>query len=176
MSPHSLQTHSGLMVDLCNMSEDDIRLDDVAHSLSQIIRFTGHANRPYTVAQHSMLVADLCPEEHRVWGLLHDAAEAYVGDVATPLKSLLPDYREIEERVQKLIAGRFGLCWPIPEAVKEADKEALMVEKMDLFDKWIPWPGDVFPSTTRTIKNVLNSESAEWLFKEMYSELSRGRS
>lgn len=176
MTAHCMQTNSGLMVDLSRISEEDVRLEDVAHALSQIIRFTGHANRPYTVAQHSMLVADLCPEEHRLWGLLHDAAEAYVGDVSTPLKSMLPDYREIEERVQRIIAGRFGLCWPIPQPVKDADREALMIERADLFDKHLPWPGEFPPSSFRTIKNVLNPESAKWLFIEMYKELSGAKS
>jgi 5'-deoxynucleotidase YfbR-like HD superfamily hydrolase len=172
MTAHCMQTHTGLMVDLCRIAEEDIRIEDIAHALSQIIRFTGHANRPYTVAQHSMLVADLCPEEHRMWGLMHDAAEAYVGDVATPLKSLLPDYQQIEERIQKIVAGRFGLCWPIPDSVKQADREALMIEKADLFNKRLPWPGEFPPSSRREIKNVLNPESAKWLFIEMYKELS----
>ena len=172
MNAHCMQTHSGRMVDLAAITEEDVHLEDIAHALSHIVRFTGHANRPYTVAQHSMLVADLCPDEHRLWGLMHDACEAYVGDVSTPLKAMLPDYREVEERVQKMVAARFNLPWPIPDVVKEADREALMIEKMDLFDKALPWPGDFPPRSKRQVKNVLNPESAKWLFVEMYKELA----
>ena len=172
MNAHCMQTHSGRVVDLSKLSEDDIDIKDIAHALAHLVRFTGHANRPYSVAQHSMLVADLCPDEHRLWGLMHDASEAYLGDVSTPLKSLLPDYREIEERTQKIIAGRFGLCWPMPSDVKIADREALMIEKMDLFDKAIPWPGDFPPRHNKQVRSVLNAESAKWLFVEMFKELA----
>lgn len=172
MNSHCMQTHTGRIVDLSSFSEEDIDIADIAHALAHIVRFTGHANRPYTVAQHSMLVADLCPEGDRLWGLLHDASEAYLGDVSTPLKTLLPEYREIEGRVQRMIAGRFGLPWPIPGSVKDADRDALMIEKTDLFDKCLPWPNEHPPKSNRHIKNVLNAESAKWLFVEMFRELS----
>lgn len=175
MSPHCMQTNSGRLVDLASLSEEDIDIEDIAHALAHIVRFTGHANKPYSVAQHCMLVADLCPPEHRLWGLLHDASEAYLGDVSTPLKSLLPDYREIEERTQKIVAGRFDLPWPMPPEVKDADREALMIEKTDLFDKFLPWPGDFPPRSSRAIKHVLNPESAKWLFVEMFREMIRDR-
>lgn len=176
MNEHCMQTHSGRIVDLSRFSEEDLCIEDIAHSLAHLVRFTGHIDQPYSVAQHSMLVSDLCPDEHRMWGLLHDASEAYLGDVSTPLKSLLPQYQEVEGKVQRAIAARFELPWPIPDEVKEADRQALMIEKMDLFSKCLPWPTDVPIISNRQIRNVLNPESSKWLFLEMFKEYARGKS
>lgn len=171
MNPHCMQTHTGRVIDLSRFSEDDVDIEDIAHALAHIVRFTGHANKPYTVAQHSMLVCDLTPQPHKRWALLHDAAEAYFGDVSLPLKTLLPDYRAIEERAQKIIAGRFGMSWPLPAEVQEADREALLIEKRALFDKQVEWPGEKTGPTRVTVRHVLSPGMAKDLFLVMYSEL-----
>jgi hypothetical protein len=167
-----MQTHSGRIVDLSRLCEDDICEDDICHALAHIVRFTGHIKASYTVAQHSLMVSDLCPEQHRLWGLLHDASEAYLGDVSTPLKSLLPEYSEIEFRVQRMIACRFGLPWPIPKEVKAADREALMVEKRDLFDVQREWIGQVAPGSDQSVKVVMSPSLAKWVFQERLKQLS----
>jgi 5'-deoxynucleotidase YfbR-like HD superfamily hydrolase len=171
MNAHCMQTYSGRVVDLSRFSEEDIHIEDIAHALSQIVRFTGHITKPYTVAQHSVLVSRLCPEEHALWGLLHDASEAYLGDVSTPLKSLLPEYREIEGRVQREIAGRFGLPWPMPASVKDADRRALMQEKRGLFSKQIEWPGE--DDSSETVTTVLDPVCAKWVFIARLEELTK---
>lgn len=171
MNVHCMQTYSGKVVDLSRFSEDDIHIEDIAHALSQIVRFTGHITKPYTVAQHSVLVSTLCPKEHALWGLLHDASEAYLGDVSTPLKSLLPQYREIEGRVQREIAGRFGLCWPMPPEVKEADRAALIAEKRALFSHQVPWPGESDPGERAVVRGVLDPFAAKCVFQTMLEEL-----
>lgn len=170
MNAHCMQTYSGKVVDLSRFSEDDINVEDIAHALSQIVRFTGHITQPYAVAQHSVLVSGLCPSEHALWGLLHDASEAYLGDVSTPLKTLLPQYREIEGRVQREIAGRFGLCWPMPDVVKAADRRALMIEKAALFSVHVPWPGEV--REPWELGEVLLPARAKELFLDRLEELS----
>lgn len=161
MNIHCMQTHTGKVVDLSRFAEEDICIEDIAHALSQIIRFTGHAKAPYSVAQHSLLVAEIAPPEHRLWALLHDASEAYLGDVASPLKTLLPQYRELEDQFQKVIAGRFGLPYPIPAAVKHADRVALMVEKRDLLLVQHEWPGEFAPESPLHIVNILPCWEAE---------------
>lgn len=139
MNASTMQTFSGKLIDLAAFESTDVRLVDISHALSMLNRFTGHSTSPYSVAQHSVQVSRLLPDNLALWGLLHDASEAYLGDVSTPLKSLLPCYREIEERVQKVIARAFGLRWPMPDPVKTADVCALAAEKASLFSVQHDW-------------------------------------
>lgn len=123
---------------------EDVDLTDIAHALSLICRFTGHVREFYSVAQHSLLVADRAfelapPERDRAaakWGLLHDASEAYLVDVARPVKRLpeMAGYREAERRVQTAICERFGLPPEEPPEVKQADRDVLYTEARDLFN------------------------------------------
>lgn len=129
----SIQTVSGNLVHLNDPKVADIDIGDIAHALSHICRYTGHCREFYSVAQHSVLVSRCLPPHLALWGLLHDAAEAYIGDVSKPLKLVIEDsYGPIEERMEAVIAERFGLTTPIPAEVKEADLRMLVTEKRDL--------------------------------------------
>jgi hypothetical protein len=110
-----------------------LTIEEVAHALSNICRFTGHSNQFYSVAQHSVLVSMLLPQPFKLWGLLHDAVEAVVGDMASPLKRLLPEYKALEDRVERVILASFGLDVDSkPPEVKQADLVALRTEQRDL--------------------------------------------
>lgn len=129
-----LQTNGGVAFELPAPRLGQVRPSDVAHHLSLINRFTGALNRPYSVAQHSLVVVELLKQAgHTDPALLlqaavHDAAEAYVGDVAAPLKRLLPDYQRVEAQVWAACAIRFGVPEKLNPAVKEADWLACRAE------------------------------------------------
>jgi hypothetical protein len=111
---------------------DHIVDEDIAWALSMICRYNGHTPIRWTVGQHSLLVSDLCGDgdpKERLHGLMHDASEAYVHDIISPLKKALPDYRQIEERWHQAIAFRYGLEYPQPAYVKHADKSAYTLER-----------------------------------------------
>lgn len=102
----------------------------IAHSLSKLCRFTGHVsgNAIYSVAQHSVLVSRMVPLEHALDGLLHDAHEAYVGDMSAPLKLLCPDYCRVERAVEVACRRSFGLSDTKAACVAEADRLMFEIE------------------------------------------------
>ena len=132
-----LQTASGRAFDLLNPSPADVDFDDISLALSRVPRFGGHTRRPYSVAQHSVLVAELLesaghPGHVVLQGLLHDATEAYVMDLPRPLKDLVPEYKTIENRVWRAVAMYFDLPVHLDPVVKEADALALALEARTL--------------------------------------------
>jgi len=137
-----IQTVTGVRFYPCDPHADEVRIEDIAHALSNLCRFAGHTSHFYSVAQHSVLVSQIVPFEHAFWGLLHDATEAYLVDLPRPVKrsAFLEGYRQLEHRLEEVIAERFGLAQPIPEEVKRADLVLLATERRDLFSMRVgPW-------------------------------------
>jgi len=125
-------THTGKRFDVFAPDTDLIDPRDIAHSLAHLCRFNGHCREFYSVAQHSCIVADLVPEEHKLDALLHDATEAYVGDMVRPLKEWMPAYQDVESLIWKHICTRFDLDAETPASVRQADMIALATERRDL--------------------------------------------
>jgi uncharacterized protein len=126
-----MQTYSRVRFDPLNPHPSQINIEDIAHALSMICRFGGHARRFYSVAEHSVLVSRHCAPEDALAGLLHDAAEAYVGDLIRPIKHLpaLAPYRDAEDWLLEIILEREGLAHVLPESVKFADNAVLAAER-----------------------------------------------
>lgn len=125
-------THTGRRVDLERPDEAEIVIDDVAHALAHTCRFGGHVSRFYSVAEHSIAVSYIVPVEDALDGLLHDATEAYLGDVIRPLKALLPAYKLLEQRWADAIARQLGCSAVMPASVKDADRIMLATERRDV--------------------------------------------
>lgn len=143
MLAFSIETTTGLAFDPLNPDPSRIHVRDITTSLARINRYLGHGRKPWSVLAHSVCVASLVPAEHRLTALLHDATEAYLGDVPAPLKMLhaFAPYRHAEEQLWKAIAVRFGLPAEIPQVVHEADQamryhEAKMLMRRPLAECW----------------------------------------
>lgn len=124
-----LQTASGRQFWPLDPRPEDICIEDIAHALAHQCRYGGHASQFYSVAEHSILIAQHLPPEFRRWALLHDAAEAYLVDVPRPIKPFLVGYAEMEARIMAAICARFGLETSMPPEVKAADR-AILTDEM----------------------------------------------
>jgi len=167
-----LQSFLGQAVYPLDPDVSTISIIDVAHALSNQCRFLGHSRIFYSVAQHSVFVSELVPPQDALWGLLHDASEAYLGDVPRPLKKLpeFEQYRIIERLTTKLICEIFGLPPQQPESVTHADLVALATEARDLMapppQPWNPMP----PPSERHIVPI-SPKQAEHAFLERFWQL-----
>ena len=123
-----MQTKSGVQFWPLDPRPEDVRLEDIAWSLSHQCRYAGHCAFFYSVAQHSVMVADMVPHELKRTALLHDATEAYLVDLPRPVKRMMADYRAAEQVVWEAVARRFGLPLELPAEVKDADEDALATE------------------------------------------------
>ena len=149
---HFMSTYSGRRFYPTDPRPSDIFIGDIAHALSNQCRFNGHVRQHYSVAQHSVLCSERVSIVNARWALLHDASEAYLGDVVKPLKLSLPDYVKIESMVMKCICYTFGLPPEEPAEVKLVDRRLCASEARDLLgaewaesyaetylDKIVPW-------------------------------------
>lgn len=164
-NPYSIRTRSGEFLDFSDPNSDSIKLEDIAVALSRAPRFNGHTGPFYSVAQHSVYVGRLIEGPDRIKGLLHDASEAYLADVPTPAKRLMPDYYNLEAKVMRAVATAFGLpdtFWH-EDVVVQADRAMLFLERdamisdrevwtnedqhpggkiTDRFPSWEPWSSE----------------------------------
>jgi hypothetical protein len=207
------QTYTNEVFDLLNPKLETIHVSDIAHGLALQCRYNGATPEPYSIAQHSILVLDLVTrkafpqskgikdwEGHRVlfchlgnlhmvqWALMHDAAEAYLGDIVNPLKKALPDYQKIEARLEEAIKERFEIETPqsVRDVVKEADTLALLIERNAFHGPNPPKPWFVdsmgleaeIPEDYRSGRlPVLSWKDAErefvWRFRQLFGDFKR---
>lgn len=140
------QTRSGLSWNILEPNPEDVRLEDIAHALSNQCRYNGHTREFYSVAEHSVRVASCLPTELRLAGLMHDAAETYLGDIIRPLKPLISGYDEIEDLTLEVILDGLGLTHLFSDLLPDkhpdieyADKITILsTESRDLMhrDEW----------------------------------------
>lgn len=114
-------------------------IQDIARSLSNLCRFTGHTKHYFSVAQHCVIMSRMVPAEHALAALLHDATEAFINDLSRPLKRRCLDYRRLEERLEPVILARFGVTLPFHPCVLDADIRMQMTEQHQLMDNHDDW-------------------------------------
>ena len=125
---NAIRTFTGKAFDLKEMDPDTICIEDIAHGLSQTARFAGQIPKMYNVAQHSYNVAVCVNPNYQLAALLHDASEAYLGDMPSPFKKMLPEFQAMENKLMQVIASKFGFAWPLDEEVKYWDAHLFQIE------------------------------------------------
>lgn len=143
-------TYTGAVLKPLDPDVDAIHIEDIAHALSNLCRFTGHTASFYSVAQHSVIASKIVPNRPHdarriaLTALLHDASEAYLSDFSRPVKQQAgfgDAYRAAEHRLMVAIAMRFGLTWPLPPEIHDADVLLLRTEQRDLMPPLLRVPG-----------------------------------
>lgn len=130
-----METYTGRQFHPLDPDPEDIDIVDIAHALSQVCRYGGHSRFHYSVAQHSILVAEKAHPVNALRALLHDATEAFLGDMIRPLKkdSRMWRFVEAEAAVEKAICAKFELPYPIVNAeIKRLDNQILLDERRDV--------------------------------------------
>lgn len=144
---NTIRLRSGKYLDLANPKPDQMTFADIAGALSKICRFGGQCDRFYSVAEHCYHCAMQAKNDGRDLEdqkacLLHDAAEAFIGDVVKPLKIMLPDYSEVEMLMEDCIANKFDIQSPI-HIVREIDHAMLIAERRRMFSRdEVIWSGE----------------------------------
>jgi hypothetical protein len=171
-----VQTYMDIQFNPLSIKEEDISILDIAHALSHTCRWGGHCNRFYSVAQHSVMVSEMASPENKLAALLHDASEAYIGDMPSPLKALMPDYKELEKTIQTAIQRKYGIADELPEEIHEIDRRVCIWEAHNLlYDTNLVrvWGGDN-PDPDKPLRPV-TSETAKHLFLFEFNKLTGQR-
>lgn len=174
-----IEAHSGKRVYFLDPTPEIIDVEDIAHSLSLQCRFSGHTSRFYSVAEHSVRVAQhLSDRGHGplvvLQGLFHDASEAYLLDVPSPIKQYLGPYKGIENKLMDVIMGVVGARWPMSSAVKEMDAVILKNEARQLLpSKGASWINE-YPTPFESNEEVwcLAPDRAKETFRMWYNYLT----
>jgi hypothetical protein len=166
-----IMLHSGAWFDLLNPAGSDFTIGDIAQGLGSICRYAGQCTRFYSVAEHCLHVSS-ATRHYKLEALLHDAAEAFLGDVTRPLKQLLPEYKLIEASVDAAIVQRFGLDLSCRPKLKAVDLRVLAAEQAQIMpagtDAWAKRSGI---SPAPIVVRFLSPEEARDAFLERFYAL-----
>lgn len=158
-----ITTYSGNKLHYEEPSPDEINIEDIAHALSLKCRFSGHCFKFYSVAEHSVRVAELLPDELKLSGLLHDAAEAYIPDIPRPIK-VSYGLKAVEDVIKEVINAKFGLVES--PLIREADNILIATEARDLMPNTTDWAKLPEPLEEKIIP--LSQDSAKIAFMHHY--------
>ena len=134
-----IETHSARYFQYLHPNPENLLIEDIAHGLSHICRFSGQCLEFYSVAQHSCIVHDNAPDHLKLEGLLHDASEAYISDIPRPVKTIIPQIKELEHRIQMQVSQRFKFSFPYSNQIQLLDTQLMLAEAQQLFTQQVAW-------------------------------------
>lgn len=166
-----MQTVTGKVFWPIDPRPEEVYIEDIAHALGMMCRYNGHCTKFYSVAEHSWIVSQHVPQDYALWGLLHDASEAYIADIVRPAKRFISGYIEAEDKIMAAVCDRFGLTKIMPPEVKKIDSAILVDEaKFIMGPKPMEWD---FPEPAIGLTNIAgwSPEVAKQKFLERFYEL-----
>ena len=172
-----IETYTGTKFYFLEPTEESINIEDIAHALSNNCRYTGHCRSFYSVAEHSYIVSLIVDQPNALAGLLHDASEAYLTDVASPVKPYLENYKSMENVIMTVIAKKYGFEWPLVDDIKDADAVQLKSEAKHLMhSQGQDWAAH-YPTKRENgkVPKCLSPRYAKQLFLERFYELTNTR-
>ena len=172
--PHWFLGNSGREINPHAVINEDIDIYWIAKSLSKVCRYNGHTDHFYSVAQHSVYVSQVVPEEWAFCGLMHDTTEPFCQDIIRPLKITWKEHKKIEQGIWEKIAGKFGLPMEMPMEVKRADNEVLLAERYQILPpSETKWEFSEEPANIKIVE--MNDREAFDFFMGRFSELTQGK-
>jgi uncharacterized protein len=166
----TITLRSGAVFDFLDPSASQFTIDDIAHGLANICRYAGQCSDFYSVAEHCLLVSRVVEPRIALEALLHDAAEAFLGDVTRPLKQLLPEYKCIEERVQQAIFDRFEANLAATTSIKSADIAVLAAEQAQIMPLGTDaWAAEANVTPAPVVVMFLSPSEAKKAFLDAFS-------
>jgi len=173
-----IQTYTGQVFQPLSPKPETINITDIAHALSMICRFNGHTRRFYSVAEHCVVMSQMVPPQYSLDALMHDAAEAYIADVARPIKPLLGGYKAIEDSLLAAIYHKYSLTLSdkAKDAIEVSDLRMLMTERQQLMSIHAPeWESlkDIEPYEIEL--QCWSPEEAEYQFYARFLSIIIGR-
>lgn len=172
-----IETVSGKKFYFLDPKPEDFDIEDIAHALSMMCRFTGHCSHFYSVAEHSWHMSRMAQPDQQFACLLHDASEAYLPDMASPVKQHLPEFKAIERTILSRLFEAFGLDYPMSPIVKYLDLTMLSTEAHYLLPSrghgWEIW-GEQRPRVQHNFRPIgMIPEQAKRLFLDRFYELQK---
>jgi uncharacterized protein len=174
----SIGLSNGDFFDFTKPEKHKYDIETIARSLAKQCRYTGHTDdfSHYSIAEHCWHVSYAVPEHLALEGLMHDSSEAFTGDIAKPLKNMLPEFEAIEDRIEAAMAKFYGLQFPYPPEIKTADKLLYCTERQQIAtsvkDKL--WHTETTPSNTIKIR-CWEPELAARMFMVRFNTLMNNR-
>lgn len=169
---HWITTYTGKQFHFLAPQPDEICIEDIAHHLSLTCRFTGACKEHYSVAEHSIRVAEIVPNEYKLHALLHDASEAYMPDLPRPEKAMLPEFKKMELVILKAIFEQFVPIYVQGTIeVKHADSVLLATEARDLMPNTKDWAELPSPLYAEIIP-MGRPQALEVIFLDRFKEYS----
>jgi len=158
-----IRTFTGLYMNVFEPTTEMICIEDIAHSLSLQCRFSGHLSEFYSVAEHSILCAGYVKYDSKLAALLHDASEAYMLDIPSPIKRRLPNYKAIEDKLMQCIAEKFVFEYPLTKDIKKVDEIILKTE----------WNELMLNANRNNQFSCYSSKQAEIIFLRTFNQLKK---